>query len=202
MKIKSLVAVGLSASFLSGCLPLFVGGAAVGYMSIQERGVKSALWDTKTKTHVKERLTSKRYQYASEVNVNVLHGSVLLTGVVSNPGQAVEAEKVARTVEGVEHVYNDLFTDGIYPTEQYAEDSWISTQLRANFIGAKDVNAANYQISVVNNEVYLMGLTSSNSERERVLHIARTVKGVQKVHNYVKLKEKDSPKFLGFEIDQ
>lgn len=201
MKFKPLMAVCLSSTLFTACVPLFLGGAAAGYMSVQERGVKTALWDTKIKTHVKERLTSKRYQYATEVNVSVIHGEVLLTGVVESPAYAVEAEKVARTAEGVETVYNVLFTDGIYPAEQYTKDSWTATHLRGRLVAAKDVNAANYQISVVNGQVYIMGLTASTSERERVLHVARTTKGVDKVYNYVKLAEKKKPSFLGMEID-
>lgn len=206
MKIKPIYAVCLSSTLLSsvfvaGCAPLIVGGVATaGYMSLQDRGVKAALWDTKVKTHIKERLTSKRYQYATEVGVSVIQGRVLLTGVVENAASAVEVEKIARAVEGVNDVYNELFTDGIYPADQYSKDTWMATHLRGRLIGAEDINATNYIVSVVNGEAYIMGLTASTSERERVLHIARTTKGVTVAHNYVKLIEVSKSTFLGMDI--
>ena len=201
MRIKPVLVVCLSSTLVSGCVPLFLGGVATaGYMSVQDRGAKAALIDTKIKTNIKERLTSTRYQYATEVGVNVVEGQVLLTGVVMNAKSAVEVEKIVRAVDGVESVYNELYTDGIYPAEQYTADTWILTQLRARLIGAQDVNATNYILSAVNGQVYIMGLTDSNSERERVMHMARTTKGVKRVKNYVKLIEVSKSTFLGLPL--
>lgn len=190
MRCKALPIILMSSTLLSGCLPLFVGGAATaGYISTQERGIKTAILDIETKTHVKERLTSTQYQYLGDVEVNVIHGDVLLTGVVKSPADAVKAEQITRSVDGVKNVYNQLFTDGIYPAEIYSKDTWLATQLRGLFISEKDIVSTNYLISVVNAEAFIMGIARTAGEREQAIHIARTLKGIAQVHNYVKLQQ-------------
>ena len=43
-----------------------------------------------------------------DVNVETHKGTVQLAGWVSQPGQIIQAEKVARSIEGVKEVRNDL----------------------------------------------------------------------------------------------
>jgi hyperosmotically inducible protein len=179
----------MSASiFTSGCLPVVLGGvAAAGYISSQERGVKAAVSDLTIKTHIKDKLTAQHYQYLTQVEVSVLKGGVLLTGVVENSKAAVEVESVVQSVEGVKEVYNELFTDGYYPAKQYTEDAWISTQVKSLMFANENIKSVNYNIHVVNGHVYVFGFARSTSEIETIKHLLRTTKGVKQVHNYIKV---------------
>ena len=158
-------------------------------MSTQERGIQAAFEDTKIATHIKDKLVGKRYEYLTEVSVDVLQGDVLLTGVVESPDLASQVEQIARSVSGVNTVYNELFTSGGYSSKQYSKDAWIAAQLRGRLFAAKDLNASNFQISVVNQHVYLFGLTDSASDKERAVHLARITKNVTKVYDYTKLSQ-------------
>ena len=191
-----------STIMLSGCLPLLLGGVATaGYITSQERGTKAAFRDIKIKALIKDRLTAQYYKYLTQVEVTVLNGNVLLTGVVKSRKAASEVEVVVRGVDGVKSIYNELFSDGNYPPTQYAKDSWIATQLKSYLFAENGVHSANYNILVVNGHAYVFGLAGSMSERESVRHLARTTRGVAQVHsdrNIYKAKPLISNRFFSF----
>ena len=190
---KNIFILPLLASFaVSGCVPVIIGGVATaGYMAAQERGAKVALKDAAIKTHIKDRLTSVRYQYLTEVEVTVLQGDVFLTGVVKSPKAKAEIERLVMGVPDVRRVYNELFSDNIYPAKQYSSDAWVVSQLKARMLGAQDIYSINYFVRVVNGTGYLIGLSESQAEKERVLHLARTTKGVRKVVDFIRIFDGD-----------
>lgn len=182
--------VGLIAVSISGCVAVpavVVGaGATAGYMAAQERGIKDTANDTKIKTHIKDRLTNVNYTYLTEVGVSVLQGDVLLTGVIKTQEAADEIVRRTTTIPGVGRIYNELMV-GEYGSQEFAKDSWVSTQLRARFLGSKEIFTINYMVDVINGHVYIMGIATTPDEMERVLYVASTTKGVKQVHNYVRL---------------
>jgi osmotically-inducible protein OsmY len=184
---KIVLPVVLSLS-ITGCAPLIVGGAATaGYLAIQERGAKTAVIDSKIKTHIKDRLFSKDYHYLTDIGVNVLQGNVLLTGVATDEASKENVERITRLTKGVNNVANNILVADDYTTAQYTKDSWISTQFKTRLLGAKDVYSVNYLTDTVMGNIYILGIAATESEKERVLHIARTTKGVQQVFNYIQV---------------
>lgn len=172
---------------LSGCVPLIVGGVATaGYLASQERGAKAAVMDTKIKTHIKDKLTNTDYRLLTDVEVTVLQGDVLLSGVVRSQAQKEQVAKIVQATPDVQTVYNELYADGIYPAKQYADDSYLAAQVRGRLLAAKDVYSINYMVNVTNGTVYIMGIAETQSEMERVVHIARTTNGAVRVVNFVR----------------
>ncbi len=187
---RRLLVVGLMSSSLltTGCLPILMGGvAAAGYVTAQDRSVQAAVSDITIKTHIKDRLTQQNYQYLTQVEITVLHGDVLMTGVVGNPKAAAEVEAVAQSVEGVKNVYNELFTDAYYPAKQYSKDAWLLTEIKSLMFADSNIKSVNYNIDVVNGHVYVFGFAKDSSEIETVKHLLRTTKGVVQVHNFIKV---------------
>lgn len=175
---------------LTGCFPFLVGGVATAsYLASQERGAKAALIDTKIKAHIKDKLTNEDYRLLTAVEVTVLEGDVLLTGVVKSSEQKGLVDRITRGIPDVKNVYNELFFDGVYSAKQYADDSLVATSVRGKLLAAKDVYSINYMVNVTNSVVYIMGVAETDSEKERVLHIVRTTKGVDRVVDFVKKKD-------------
>jgi osmotically-inducible protein OsmY len=173
---------------LAACAPVVVGGVVTGgYLASQERGAKNAVWDLKIKTHVMERLTNANYKNIARIGVYVLQGDVLLTGIVQNQAEFDKIGDIARATPDVKEVFNKLQVGTGYSAKTYADDTWISTQIKSRMFAAKDVFTINYDLETVNAEVYIIGLASSTAEYERVLYIARTTKGVKNVHSYVRV---------------
>lgn len=187
---KYLATVLVSSFVLSGCAPLIIGGAATaGYLAVQERGAKQAVVDSKIKTHIFDRLTAQNYKFLAKVGVDVLQGDVLLTGMVSSQNEAAKVLQTVQNTEGVATVFNQLLIGQQYTAQTYANDTWIGSTLRARMIGSADIFPVNYMINIVNGNVYIIGIAQSMAEKERLLHLARTTKGVQQVYDYIRLRE-------------
>lgn len=180
----------LAAACLAGCAaPLVLGAAAgAGYVGLQNRPTEQIAADTEVKVRIKDQLTQAQFAYLTDVGVDVFYGNVLLTGVVPTNAEGERVLEAVRRVPGVKKVYNELFVGSAYTASQKAKDAWISTQIQPRLLGAKDAYPLNYLITVVNNHVYIMGDTFNAGEKDHVLHILRTTRGVQQVHDYLVIK--------------
>lgn len=184
----------LSCSMLAGCAaPLVLGAAAgAGYVGLQNRPTAQIAEDTKVKVAVKDNLSQSQLTYLTDVGIDVFYGNVMLTGVVPTNAEGEKVLDMVRRTEGVKKVYNELFVGAAYTAGQKAKDAWIATQIQPRLLGAKDAYPLNYLITVVNNHVYIMGDTGNQGEKDHVLHILRTTRGVQQVHDYLVVKGTNS----------
>ena len=69
-----------------------------------------------------------------------------------------------------------------------AQDTWISTKLRARLVGDAEIASRNYSIETINGTVYLLGLAQNRAELDRVLAHARDVSYVKRVIDHVRIK--------------
>src|SRR5581483_7534004 len=129
---------------LGGCpAALIVGGmgaaGGVGYQAAQERGLQATVYD----------------------------GHVLLTGNAPDPAAKQHAVELARAVQGVKGVYDQIEVLPNVGTFDTAKDSWITTQLRSNLVFDSDIRSGNYTIETANQTVYLMGSARSQAELDK-----------------------------------
>lgn len=177
----------LAATSLAGCAaPLVVGAAAsAGYVGLQNRPAKQVAADTEIKVRIKDQLTQANVGYLTDIGIDVFYGDVLLTGVVPTTREGDRVLETVRRTPGVKKVYNELFVGSAYTAGQKAKDAWIATQIQPRLLGAKDAYPLNYLITTVNNHVYILGDTTTQGEKDHVIHILRTTRGVQQVHDYL-----------------
>ena len=174
-------------AFLAGCAaPVILGAAATGgYVGLQNRPTRQIAADTEVKVRIKDALAQSQFTYLTDIGIDVFYGNVLLTGVVPTSAEGERVLKAIRSTAGVKKVYNELFVGAAYTTGQKAKDAWIAAQIQPRLLGARDAYPLNYLITVVNNHVYVMGDTLNAGEKDHVLHILRTTRGVQQVHDYL-----------------
>lgn len=186
----ALLSFAVSSSMLAGCAaPVVLGAAAsAGYVGLQNRPAKQVAADTELKLRIKDSLTHAQFAYLTDIGVDVFYSDVLLTGVVPTNAEGERVLDTVRRTPGVRKVYNELFVGSVYTAGQKAKDAWIATQIQPRLLGAKDAYPLNYLISVVNNHVYIMGDTLTSGEKDHVLHILRTTRGVVQVHDYLVVK--------------
>lgn len=169
-------------------------GAVVGLAAGQEGGISGAAEDTRIRALINDAWFKYNVNTFTKLNLTVNQGRVLITGVVQNPEDRVEAVRLAWQVEGVKQVINEIRVADSEGVPGFVKDRWISTRLRTAITVDRDVQSLNYSIDTVQGVVYLMGVAQNQLELNRVIETARTISGVKQVVSYVKL--------VGEKIDQ
>lgn len=174
---------------LAGCAPIGIAtgvGAAVGVASAKEGGLHAAVTDEQIRMTIKDLWFKKDFDIFAKLNLTVNQGRVLITGVIQKPEDRVEAVRLAWQAKGVKQVINEIRVGPMGGVDTYAQDTWITGQLRTRLTFEKYVQSINYSIETVRGTVYLMGVAQNQRELDRVTGIARKIKGVKEVISYVK----------------
>ena len=95
---------------MSGCVPLFIGGAAVGgyYLGKDQRSPTQIATDSSITATIKSKFIGDKYVDAFDINVDTYNGEVTLHGDVTNTIAREQAGKLAGEVEGVKSVDNKI----------------------------------------------------------------------------------------------
>lgn len=117
---------------------------------------------------------------ASNINVNVFNGVVLLTGQVPNNDLRLLAGRTAQQVPNVRQVYNEIQVRGNVSFLASSSDTWLTTKVKSNLLANSEVDSGRIQVITENGVVYLMGLLT-HAEAERAADVTRSIGGVQKV---------------------
>jgi hyperosmotically inducible periplasmic protein len=90
----------------------------------------------------------------------------------------VETKEAAHKADNAVNEAGEMITDG-----------WITSKVKTQLMGADGVHASAINVDTADHVVTLRGTVRSGAERARVLHIARTTRGVDKVVDEMKLKK-------------
>ena len=179
----------LCSLMISSCSPIGLAagaGATIGSAAAREGGVSGAASDVRIKALVSDKWFRYNLDTFAKLNLTVDEGRVLITGVVQNPEDRVEAVRLAWQVDGVTQVINEIRVADSDGVQGYVRDTWITTRLRTALTFDSEVQSINYTIDTVQGTVYLMGVAQSRAELDRVLAVARTIPHVKQVISYVK----------------
>ena len=119
------------------------------------------------------------------VDVEVSQGRVLLTGTVENIDLRIEATRIAWGVNGVQTVINEIQISDSDSILNFADDLVISTKVMAKIMFDEDVNSLNYNIETVNKIVYIIGISGTSDEKQKVIDLSKEVFGVEEVVDYI-----------------
>lgn len=187
-KSKLCISLMASALLLSGCVGAAVGaGAALGVSAAKEGGLQTSIKDEAIRIKISDLWFKRSTDMFSKLNLTVNQGRVLVTGVVQNPQDRVEAIRLAWQPKGVKQVINEIRVGNANSFASYAKDTWIAGQLRTRLTFEKNVQSINYSIEVVQGAVYLMGVAQDQAELDRTIRVSRRISGVKEVISYVKL---------------
>ncbi|OIQ78842.1 osmotically-inducible protein Y precursor [mine drainage metagenome] len=165
---------------LSACVPVVAGGAATTGLVASDRRTSGAYVEDegiewKANGLIKDALGDKIH-----INVTSYNRNVLLTGEASDAAAKSRAEELARGVENVRHVTNELEIAVSSAIIDRANDSYLTTKIKSLFL-EKNLFPANYvKVVTENSVVYLLGIVT-HKEAEDAVNIASGTDGVQKV---------------------
>ncbi len=190
---KSLVLIlgcTVSLAALNACTPIGIAtgaAASVGTAASKEGGISGAVTDASIKGQINEAWFQYNLDMFSKLSTTVNQGRVLLTGVVQNPADRVEAVRLVWQVDGVKQVINEIRVSESEGVPGFVRDNWITTRLRTAMTFESGVQSLNYSIDTVQGVVYLMGVAMSQKELNTVMELARTIPNVKQVVSYVKM---------------
>ena len=126
------------------------------------------------------------------IDVTTNAGEVSLTGTVESAAEKREAVALARNIEGVTNVRDNL---QVVPdedadmarmdddSESPVEDTWVTTKIQAQYFADPDVSGLEVDVTTVNGVVTLSGSVDSDTEKTLAEEIARETEGVRRVEN-------------------
>ena len=165
---------------LYGCELALLGGGAAAITAIEDRRTSGTILDDDgIETRVR-RAVRERYGENTHVNVTSFNRSVLLTGEVPNEASRAEIEKIVLSNANVRGVSNELQVAGVSSLGTRANDSLITTKVKARLLDANKVNPIHVKVVTESGVVYLLGVVTE-AEAADAVDIARTTGGVIKV---------------------
>ena len=157
-------------------------------VSNSDRSIGEFVDDVLIKTVLKNSYFDQSEKIFFNVDVEVSQGRVLLTGTVDNIDLRIEATRIAWGVKGVQTVINEIQISESDSILNFADDLVISTKVMAKIMLDEDVNSLNYNIETVNKIVYIIGISGSRDEKQKVIDLSKEVFGVEEVVDYITIK--------------
>ena len=188
--LKIMTFISLLLVHISGCTGLLVGGAAtVGVASIQERSLKDAATDVEISWRIEDQLfRADTNNLFAQIGVTVIEQRVLLVGSVSSEILRDRAAEITWRIPKVKEVLNELTVNPNSSLIDSAKDARISIILTGLLLTDAEILDINFSHSVSDQVVYIVGIAQDKEEVKKVIHHARTIRGVKKVINHILLK--------------
>ena len=177
---------------LIGCSPaniLATGGATGMVVAEGDRSFGSVVDDATIKINIAAKFINSDDNIFVDVSTSVLEGRVLLTGLVENQEIRIDAVRRVWEVEGVKEVVNEIQIGNRESLKEYAQDVWITTQVKGLAAKTIGLRSMAYNFETIQGKLYVVGITSRPEQLEEIIEMAKTVKGVTEIVNYVIIKE-------------
>lgn len=182
-RLKTLALILGSAILLQGCVAATIAGTAAVATKVatDPRTVGTQIDDEALEEKVRLAIR-KDEQVKSEARINIVSysGRVLLIGQAPNPNVSEVATSLAKGVEGVVDVYNQIRAEPKISFAQIAKDSWITTEVKSKMLLDSRVKTSDVKVITENGEVFLMG-NLTQAQADAAADLARNIAGVKKV---------------------
>ena len=182
-----LVALIALATPLAGCVvPLIAGTAVGGYTLVTEqRSPEQIARDAAIAAAAHKYWADASSDLARDVSATTYDGELLITGIVPNPAMKDAAERLARQIDGIKKIDNEVQIGQPTNFGRDARDDYVSNALRAKLLTDPQVRSSNYTVHTLNGIVYIMGYARNGAERDLVLSYARNLSNVTRVMSFI-----------------
>ena len=181
MNYRTLALALAAALSLNACAPLIIGGAMVGgaMVAVDRRSSGAQVDDQsiqlRAASRIKDQLGDKIH-----LDVNSYNRIVLLSGEVNSEAARDQAAQIAKGVDNVTDVLNELNVMPASSLSTRANDTLVATKVKATLVDAKDLISSAFDVVVQRGNVYLMGRVTER-EAQRATDLIRTIEGVKRV---------------------
>ncbi len=181
--------ISIASLLLTGCgAPVvLVGVAGTGEANVVGSSVPvEQQWDDLTiKSEIATLLQNMPAAAGANVEVTVFNGIVLILGQIPTQALSNQLASQAAALPGVVIVYNQLTVGPNIAFTRFADDSWITSKVKANMIGP--VNPLHFKVVTQDGVVYLLGQVTQLEGDEAAMIASQTsgVEKVVKIFNYI-----------------
>ena len=175
----------LATTLLTGCIPLLVGGTAVGVGVAHDRRTTGTVVDDQTIELKLYDALNQQLPPGNHINTTSYNGAVLLTGEVVSEAVRQQAEQIARNLSEpqVREVYNELAVGPPSSLSVQSNDALITSKVKAALLQITHIPGFDpSRVKVVTDRgvVHLMGLVK-RQEADAAADKASQVGGVRQV---------------------
>jgi hyperosmotically inducible protein len=151
----------------------------------QKRSTGEVMDDTSIATRTKTALLADSDTDGLNIDVEVDRAKVQLNGFVDTQFQVDRAGEIARSIEGVVSVQNNLQVSdgGKRMTGEYLDDNVLKARVKTALANDPVVHSMKVDVEVNRGEVSLGGYVDSAAQRDTAVEVTRRVEGVVKVYN-------------------
>ena len=175
---------------LSGCGSLFIGAVATGgAAAVEERSIGDVVDDLTIRAELNQLFFEDNFDLLQSVSFSVIEGRVLLKGSVKTQEDRIRGLELAWQASGVREVINEIQVTDQGGIVNYARDTWISTQLKAEILFDMDILSINYNVETINGIIYVVGIAQDQAELDKVVDHARRIENVKQVVSHVVMKD-------------
>ncbi len=165
---------------LSGCFPFVATGVGAGALLAADRRTSGAyLEDEEIEVKASGRI-SEEFKDQAHVNVTSYNRTVLLTGEVPSAAAKQRVEQIARSVENVRAIDDEVAIMAPSSLASRSSDAYITAKVKGRFLDSKTFPANVVKVITERGVVYLMGIVS-HQEGNAAADIASRTDGVLKV---------------------
>jgi hypothetical protein len=179
MSKKFLLVICTLLPILGGCVAAVIGGGGGFVMAVEDRRTIGTITEDNVISHTVSGRIGET-EALNHVNVLTFNRTVLLTGEAASQTEKDLAERIAKGVQNVVRVYNELQIAMPSSTRSRLNDNVISTTINARFFSEGKFKPVWVKVTTDNGVVYLMG-SVKKAEAESATRIAQSTKDVKKV---------------------
>jgi hyperosmotically inducible periplasmic protein len=158
------------------------------------RTVKSAgeqVDDSTITAKVKTQLARDPATSAHRIDVETFRGDVQLNGFVPSDDMKSEATRVAKSVDGVKKVSNNLrIQESSRSAGGVVDDTVITAKVKTALATDSKVAAHEVNVETRDGVVQLAGFVDNSDEKQQAGELARRVSGVKQVDNQLEVKQR------------
>ena len=175
-----IIALGTLTTTLQGCFPLVAAGIGTTALVADDRRTSGIMVEDENIENKILLRVEQKHGAKSHINATSYNRIVLLTGEATSPDVREDIERIARSVENVRNVHNEIAVTQPTTLMLRGNDTVLTSKVKARFVEANKFRANHVKVVSENSVVYLMGLVK-RQEAQDATEIARTSGGVHRV---------------------
>lgn len=169
---------------LQSCAPVIIVGTGLAtgaYSSRNANGLGGKISDIELSVQITKALHNAKVDLR-KFQIAVKNSDVLIAGETTAQEKAAVIQTLKRT-NGVHSVYSEIIVSK--PIGPAAFDTAIHSKLSTKLLLTPGIKSVNYEFFVRRKVVYIIGISESQKEFDKVLSVIKEISDIEKVVSYV-----------------